>query len=334
MREKPYRLGLLCTDGMSLLSLTLCMECLRISNRVLGANRFAWRLYSETGDPVTTSGQLRIETDAALPPDALPDLCIVLASYGAAAAATPRTLGWLRRLQAQNVRLGCVDSGGILLAQAGVLGDQRISMHHELAGSFFEHWPRNCDPDAPFRLGPRLISSGGGVDTIDMMLALIAEIAGDRIADKTAIIMRYERHAQPADFNWTIGHLGTISLNPELRAAVEYMNNHLENPVTLAQVCAGVGVSAQRLRRIFRNFLGATPGRYYLDLRLERASQLLKWSNLKLMDIAAACGFSDSAAFSNAYRRHRGRSPKQERRLYLDAESKPESGGETAATPR
>lgn len=75
------------------------------------------------------------------------------------------------------------------------------------------------------------------------------------------------------------------------------MNGHIENPLTLADICARVNLNPPQLRRILQNFLGTSPGRYYLELRLERASQLLKWSNLKLMEIAAASGFSDSAAF-------------------------------------
>ena len=299
------------------MSLTLCLECLRISNRVLGEPLFSWRLYSENGKAVTSSGNLNIEPDSALPQSELPDLCFVLASWGAETVATQNVLTWIRQLHSRNVRLGCVDSGGYLLAQAGILGDQRIAVHHEIAGVFFEHWPRNCDPDSPFLIGSRLVSCGGGADTIDMMLALIAEVAGIETADKAATIMRYERHAQPSDFSWTIGRLGTIALNPQLQAAVECMNNNLENPLSIEQICAQVNLSPPRLRRVFQNFLGTNPGRYYLQLRLERASQLLKWSNLKLMEIAAASGFTDSAAFSNAYRRHRGCSPTTERRRHL-----------------
>ena len=239
-----YALGFLCTEGMSLLSLTLCLECLRISNRVLEEPVFTWRLYSESGGAINTSGNLRIEPDAALSLSELPDLCFMLASWGAEAAATAETLTWIRQLHSRNVRLGCVDSGAFLLAQAGILGDQRIAMHHEIAGVFFEHWPRNCDPDSAFLIGPRLVSCGGGADTIDMMLALIAEVVGIDIANKTATIMRYERHAQPSDFSWTIGRLGTIALNPQLKAAVECMNSNIENPLSLAQICARVGCGA------------------------------------------------------------------------------------------
>ena len=189
-------------------------------------------------------------------------------------------------------------------------------MHHEIAGVFFEEWPRNCDPGSPFLISSRLVSCGGGADTIDMMLALISEIAGIEIADKTATILRYERHAKPSDFSWTIGRLGTIALNSQLQAAVECMNSHIENPLSLAKICTEVSLSPPRLRRIFRNFLGTSPGRYYLNLRLERASQLLKWSNLKLIEIAAASGFTDSAAFSNAYRKHRGCTPSDERKRH------------------
>lgn len=62
-----------------------------------------------------------------------------------------------------------------------------------------------------------------------MMAALIAEVAGIQVADKTAMIMRYERHAQASDSSWTIGRLGTITLNPQLKAAVQCMNSNIES---------------------------------------------------------------------------------------------------------
>ena len=101
-----YRLGFLCTHGMSLLSLSLCLECLRVGNRVIGDTLFEWQLYSETGAAVTTSGNLSVEPDSILPQADYPDLCFVLASYGAEAAANSETLKWIRRLQARNIRLG------------------------------------------------------------------------------------------------------------------------------------------------------------------------------------------------------------------------------------
>ena len=313
----PYLVTLLCTHGMSLLSMALCLETLRITNRAAGVPLFQWQLVTESGSDVITSGGLPVTPDADLKSAKPTQLVLVLASYGVERTSGSAVLAWIRSLHYRGVTLGCVDSGGVVLARAGILGEHRLAMHHETASYFLEHWPANCDPDSAFLIDGPFASCGGGVDTIDMMLQLVATIAGVEVADKAATILRYERHTSSSDFDWTIGRLGTITINPDLRTAIECMNNHIESPLTLPDIERVTGLSPARLRRIFGKFLHTTPGQYYLGLRLDRASRLLKFSDMKLMEISAACGFSDSAAFSNSYRKHFGISPSSARTEHL-----------------
>ncbi len=68
------------------------------------------------------------------------------------------------------------------------------------------------------------------------------------------------------------------------------------------------------MQGLFSRHLGAAPHAYYLDLRLDAARRLLQQTERSLMEIAVACGFASASAFSRAFRRRYGRSPRDVRR--------------------
>jgi transcriptional regulator GlxA family with amidase domain len=69
------------------------------------------------------------------------------------------------------------------------------------------------------------------------------------------------------------------------------MENHIEEPMEIDEIASYVGVSRRQLERRFARYLNAAPNRYYLELRLTRARQLIIQSNRSLTDVALATGF-------------------------------------------
>ncbi|MGZ8397770.1 MAG: helix-turn-helix transcriptional regulator [Gemmatimonadales bacterium] len=83
---------------------------------------------------------------------------------------------------------------------------------------------------------------------------------------------------------------------------------------SLTGLAASVGVHPVTLARAFRRTFGCTVGEYVRRLRIERAARQLADTDLSLVEIALAEGFSDQSHFSNLFRRHTGLSPFQFRR--------------------
>ena len=79
------------------------------------------------------------------------------------------------------------------------------------------------------------------------------------------------------------------------------MERNIEEPLTQTELASYLGLSARQLQRIFRKYIGVTPVRYYLNLRLDRARGLVTQTELPIMDIAALCGFLRAEQFSRAY---------------------------------
>ena len=67
------------------------------------------------------------------------------------------------------------------------------------------------------------------------------------------------------------------------------------------------------LERLFRRYLDRSPKRYYLEMRLEKARRLLLQTDMSVINVALACGFTSPSHFSKCYRGHYKRTPYRER---------------------
>jgi AraC family transcriptional regulator len=82
----------------------------------------------------------------------------------------------------------------------------------------------------------------------------------------------------------------------------------------LQTLAAETGYSRSHFLRMFETATGLTPHRYLLQLRLERAQELIRKGSTSLIDIAALCGFSSHAHMSRVFRQVLGITPSQYRR--------------------
>ncbi len=76
-----------------------------------------------------------------------------------------------------------------------------------------------------------------------------------------------------------------------------------------------MALSTRQLERLFQKYLYRTPTRYYLELRLHRARQLLLQTALSVLSVGVACGFVSASHLSKCYREYFGRTPREERQL-------------------
>jgi AraC family transcriptional regulator len=99
-----------------------------------------------------------------------------------------------------------------------------------------------------------------------------------------------------------------------IRRLTAYMREHLHEDVRLDDLAAQANVSKYHLLRSFAKSTGFTPHRYLVNLRMERAAELLRTTPYPVTQIAAACGYTSPGRFAAAFRRRYGVSPKRFRR--------------------
>ena len=110
-----------------------------------------------------------------------------------------------------------------------------------------------------------------------------------------------------------LGHrLPSASWTPadveKIRRAHDLMYTRMDRALTIAYLCVAVGINEFKLKQGFREIYGTTPHRALLDMRMQRARQLLS-AGSQVAQAAYAVGYAHPANFSTAFERYFGYRP-------------------------
>jgi transcriptional regulator GlxA family with amidase domain len=312
-KSQTQSLALILLPEFTMMPVTSAIEPLRQVNRLTGKALYAWTLHSLDGQPVTASNG--ITTMVAGDLDAIPQDTAILVCGGLNVQqhTDKRLLGWLRKTSRRGVDLGSVCTGAHVLAEAGLLDGYKCTIHWENLPGFKEAFPEIDVTGGLFEIDEDRFTSAGGTTALDMMLTLIASQHGQDLAAQVAEAVlhapiRHHSENQRLSLPARIG-----ARHPKLVAIIEKMEESLEEPLSPSVLAKQAGLSTRQLERLFRRYLDRSPKRYYLELRLKKARSLLLQTDLSVINVALACGFSSPSHFSKCYRGFYGRTPYRER---------------------
>ena len=100
-------------------------------------------------------------------------------------------------------------------------------------------------------------------------------------------------------------------IEPKIAVTLLFMEENYSRDITLNDLAGLIGVSISHYRRSFQRLLGFSPIDFLLDLRLERAAELLSETCLSIAETALKTGFSDANYFSRLFSRRKGCSPRR-----------------------
>ena len=112
--------------------------------------------------------------------------------------------------------------------------------------------------------------------------------------------------------------LGSIDFRPPrwLEQVTDMLRARFAENLTLSDLAAVAGVHTVHLARVFRKFHGRTVGDYVRQLRIEYASRQLSTTDVSLVEIALAAGFSDQSHFSRTFKSHTRMLPSEFRAIF------------------
>ena len=212
---------------------------------------------------------------------------------------------------------GGVGAGVLWLAEAGALNGARAAL------------PWSLYPDVDMRadqalLSPHLyeidgarITCCGGAASIDFALTLVDTLFGATVQAQVKEILCVDRVRGPDERQRVALQARFGVLQPKLTEAVTLMEANIEEPLSTDDIAQLAGVSRRQLERLFKQYLGSLPSRYYLELRLQRARQLLRDTNHSIVQVGLMCGFSSGSHFSTAFGALFGNTPREERQRKL-----------------
>lgn len=291
----------------SMVALFCLLEPLRVANR-FGRPLFAWRLLSNDGQPVTASNGVTLAVDGTTVAPPSEDMLVVVASYEAEVTVTESQLAWLRHAAAQGRIICGLDTAAFILARAGVLKGHRVALHWESVPAFQEEFPDLEISPARYVFDERLLTGSGGTTSLDMMLDWMERIHGPALPEAVARQLMHRR--QPAETEPdTVTEARHNNTPTAVVKALAIMEATVGAPISLASLGRRVGKSPRQLTRLFGRYLGESPHRHYLAIRLDHAQRILSESRLGVTQAAAATGFDHLAHFSRAYKARFGIPP-------------------------
>ncbi len=297
----------------SMIAFACAVEPLRIANRLARRPLYAWGLAGEGGGTAQCSNGARVALDGGLEDVARETTILVCGGLDVHLAATRPVLTWLRRQARLGAGLGALCTGGYVLARAGLLDGRRCTIHWENRAAFAEAFPDIETSARIFEIDRDRMTCAGGSASADMMLEVIGREHGPDLASRVADQMILAPMRSGAEEQRLSAPARIGVRHPRLVAVVQRMEGAIEDPVSPSDLAADAGMSTRQLERLFRRYLDRSPKRYYMELRLQKARTLLLQTDMSVINVALACGFTSPSHFSKCYRAQFGRTPYRER---------------------
>jgi len=240
--------------------------------------------------------------------------------------AAPALAQALKQLLRSGCVIGAISAGVYPLAYLGLLDGYRAAVHWRWHDDFSERFPKVILTSHLFDWDRDRLTASGGLTVLDMLLALLAHEQGAELAGAVSEELVVERIREGGERQRIPLQNRIGSSHPKLTQAVLLMEANIEEPLTTDEIARHVCVSRRQLERIFKQYLGRVPSQYYLELRLNKARQLLVQTSKSIIQIGLSCGFSSGPHFSSAYRNFFGATPREDRNLHRGAtafESRP-----------
>lgn len=300
-------------DRFTMMSFSCAIEPLRLANYVAGKTLYTWILAGEGGVEATCSNGATFKLDIGLEDVDREDTILVCGGIDIQRATTKPVLNWLRREARRGNVIGGMCTGAYALAKAGLLDGKRATIHWENQDGFLEEFEQVKLTKSVFVMDGNRLTTAGGISSIDLVLKLIAADHGQDLANTVADLLIYstirtDQDTQRLSIPTRIG-----VRHPKLSQVIQMMEGNIEDPLSPADLAEQVDMSTRQLERLFRRYLNRSPKRYYMELRLGKARNLLMQTDMSVINVALACGFASPSHFSKCYRSHYNTTPYRER---------------------
>ncbi len=311
--KKPHQITFILVEEFSHIAFACAVEPLRIANLVSGETLYSWSFASENGERATSSNGSVTLVDGGLKTLPKSDHLFVLTGINMQNHVSRPLLAELRRERARGTAIGALCSGAWILAEAGFLDGVQAAIHWDYHDSFAERFPEVTLVRNVFVADARHVTASGGTATADLMLYLIGKAHGEELALAVADQMVYNAVRDATGEQKVSLQSRNGMRNPHLVNAIRIMQDSIDSPVSPKVIAEELGISARQLERLFGKYLNTSPKRYFMEMRLERARNLLVQTEASVIEVALACGFENAGHFSRVYKSMFGVGPSAQR---------------------
>ncbi|WP_284193577.1 GlxA family transcriptional regulator [Vibrio zhanjiangensis] len=291
-------------EHFSLMSFTCAVDCLVTSNLVEGTKRFVFSTIGLKPDNVLSDIGIHITPDYILSDIKTlrdNDILIVCGGYRTNLMEHARLSKLISQGCKRNAILGGIWNGAVALCQAGVLEKKPYALHPDNHAYAKERFPSCILSSDSYVDSNNIVTSSGASSTLDMMLALVEKITSQANSNAVREILSCDR-GMPVNSKPQLHTCLPDSAPAIVKEANLLMVSNLDEPLHVEDIARCLKISRRKLERLFKSHIQTSPSKYYLELRLTYARQLLLQSEDSISAIAASTGFSSTTHFSRCFK--------------------------------
>ncbi|MFJ4143237.1 GlxA family transcriptional regulator [Pseudomonas sp. NPDC089734] len=309
--KQQTRVAFLLLEHFSLPAFTQALDIIVTAN-LLRPGLFSSRTVGLSGEEVVSDLGLVIRPDESLSASITQntDLLIVCGGYRTELKACSELIETLKAAAERGVTLAGLWNGAWFLGAAGLLEGYRCAIHPEHRPALAEIAKLSHVTSEAYVLDRNRLTASSPNGAFNMVLEWIKGLHDKALVEGIEDILAFEesryRRVKPTRH---------LSVSAPLREVVKLMEANLEEPLELEQLAVYSGRSRRQVERLFKEQLGTTPQRYYLELRITEARRLLQHTELSQLEVLVACGFVSPSHFSKCYSSFFGYRPSREKRL-------------------
>jgi AraC family transcriptional activator FtrA len=277
-------------------------------------------------------GGLDIEGSADLDVAHAADLLILPGWRGADTTPGPDLVHAIRSATERGACVAALGVGVFVLAYAGVLRGKRATTHWYLSKKLARDFPDiRVVHDSIYVRDGNVYTSAGSLSGIDMLLTIIRQDYGVRVANRYARRLIAPPHRDGGQNQRANYRSVTTAVNPISRV-IEWMENRFAEPITVEMLADRAAMSTRTFSRRFSSCVGRPPMEWLTLRRLRAVQEYLEDTDRSLDWIAAATGFGSAELLRYHFRRAMGINPREWRRARRGSRSGKAAVGVAAAS--
>jgi transcriptional regulator GlxA family with amidase domain len=232
-----------------------------------------------------------------------------------------------------DARMVSICTGAFVLAAAGLLDGRPATTHWLHVDRFRALFPAvDLDPDVLYVDDGDVLTSAGNAAGIDLCLHVVRRDHGPEVANRVArrSVVAPWRDGGQSQFAEPL----PVPAGDGTARTRSWALEHLDRPLTLADLAAHAAMSVRTFTRRFRDETGASPARWLTDQRIGLARRLLEGTDLPVEQVAARAGFGTTASLRQHLHAAIGVAPLAYRRTYRGGAPRRGAPGETGGRDR
>jgi transcriptional regulator GlxA family with amidase domain len=313
-----FNLTLLLCDNMLVSSTTLAAEIFnfaqamgRASNH--GVQDVVIRRVTPDGKSVQTSAGFELQATHSLADSFDSDLIHIPALWRNPRPAVRKHeayIPWLREQHQRNCNFTAVGTGVCFLAEAGLLDNKPATTHWHYFDQLQKHYPAVQLERQHFTTQAGNIYCAASVNAMaELLMYQVERIFGRIIARQAQRNFFHEIRNIADPVGMHDKPLGKHSDEAIAQAQI-WLQDNLSRALSIPDLASQFGMTTRTFNRRFKTAVGSTPGDYLTEVRMTFACDLLKNTNLSILELANYSGYKEASWFSSRFKQWSGNSPK------------------------